>query len=81
MKKHIVAVAALIVMLGLTACGEVEKSEDKTEKTVETTTVEETTVEESAEEEANDAVITEIVTSEEVTTEAQQRLVSSLLRG
>ena len=57
-------------MLGLTACGEAEKSDDKTEKTVETTTVEETTVEESAEEEATDAVTTEIVTAEEVTTEA-----------
>ena len=42
MKKQILA-AALVAMLGLTACGESEKSDNKTEKNTEAATVAETT--------------------------------------
>ena len=42
MKKQIIA-AAIVAMLGLTACGESEKSDNKTEKNTEAATVAETT--------------------------------------
>ena len=65
MKKQIIA-AALVAMLGLTACGESEKSDNKTEKATEATTIAEET--EAAKDEATEAVTEEITT--EASTEA-----------
>lgn len=63
MKKQILA-AALVAMLGLTACGESEKSDNKTENTTEATTAAETTeaaaTEEITPEAATVAVPTEL---------------------
>ena len=69
MKKQIIA-AVLVAMLGLTACDESEKSDNKTEKTTEATTIAETT--EAAKDEVTEA-ISEVTTTEEITTEAEKK--------